>query len=150
MLNTIKKMAWIFIIRLKLVAYLGSNDSFSVLVLRKVRENSWKLSTFSLLLEKPIYKNPRRFLYRFEHAKLVLILKCYTVPCRIFRGISFLNVVIALLTTSVLWQKGKNALQIWMPCWEPFRTLWRISSPFFGRIKRLVYALINVPGAVHY
>ncbi len=59
--------------------YLGSYDSFSVLVLRKVRENSWNLSTFSLLLGKPNYKNPRRFLYRFDHTKLVLILKCNTV-----------------------------------------------------------------------
>ncbi len=52
---------------------------FSVLVLRKVRENSWNLITFSLLLEKPNYKNPRRFLYRVKHTKFVLILKCYTV-----------------------------------------------------------------------
>ncbi len=34
---------------------------------------------------KPNYKNPRSF----EHAKFVVILKCNTVPCRIFRGISF-------------------------------------------------------------
>ncbi len=75
--------------RLLLVAYLGNYDSFSVLVLRKVRENSWNRSTFSLLVEKPNYKNPRSFPYRFERAKFVLILKCNTVPCRIFRGISF-------------------------------------------------------------
>ncbi len=39
-------------IRLSLVAYSGSNDNFSVLVLQKVRKNSLNLSTFSLLLEK--------------------------------------------------------------------------------------------------
>ncbi len=39
------------------------------------------------------FKNPRRFLYRFGRATLALILKCNTVPCLIFRGISFLNVV---------------------------------------------------------
>ncbi len=70
-----------------------SYDSFSVLVLRKVRENSWNLSIFSLLLEKLNQKNPRRFFYSFEHTKFALILKCNTVPCRIFRGISFENVV---------------------------------------------------------
>ncbi len=47
----------------------------SVLVLRKVRENWWNLSTFSLLLEKPKYKNPRRFLYRVKHTKFALIFK---------------------------------------------------------------------------
>ncbi len=36
-----------------MVAYLGSYDSFSALVLWRVRENSLKLRTFSLLLEKP-------------------------------------------------------------------------------------------------
>ncbi len=43
----------------------------------------------TLLLEKPNYKNPRRFLYLVAHTKFVLIPKCSTVPCRIFRGISF-------------------------------------------------------------
>ncbi len=62
---------------------MGSYDSFSVLVLWKVRENSWNQSTFSLLLEKPNYKIPHRFLYRVKHTKFVLILKCNTaqVPC---------------------------------------------------------------------
>ncbi len=58
---------------------MGSYDSFSVLVLRKVRENSWNQSTFSLLPEKLNYKNPRRFLYRLEQTKFVLSLKCNTV-----------------------------------------------------------------------
>ncbi len=31
------------------------------------------LSTFSLLLEKPNYKNPRSFLYCFDHIKFLLI-----------------------------------------------------------------------------
>ncbi len=75
------------------MTYLGSYDSFSFLALWKVRENSSNLSTFSLLLKKPNYKNPRRFLYRFEFTQFVIIRKCNTVPCRIFRGISFLNVV---------------------------------------------------------
>ncbi len=47
----------------------------SLEVLRKVRENSRNVSTFLFLLEKPNYKNPRSFLYRFEHAKFVLIIK---------------------------------------------------------------------------
>ncbi len=67
--------------------------SFSVLVLREVRENSWNLSKFSLLLGKQSYKNPRRFLYRFEHANFVLILKCSTILCRIVREILFQNVM---------------------------------------------------------
>ncbi len=58
---------------------MGSYDRFSVLVLWKVRENSLNLCTFSLLLEKPNYKNPRRFLFRFEHTKFVLIIKWNTV-----------------------------------------------------------------------
>ncbi len=61
------------------MTYLGSYDSFSVLLLRKVRENSWNLSTFSLLLKKPNYKNPRRFLYLVKHTKFVLIPKWSTV-----------------------------------------------------------------------
>ncbi len=56
-------------IRLYLVAYMGSYDSFSALVVWKVRENAWNLSTFSILVEKPNHKNPRRFLYRFKRAK---------------------------------------------------------------------------------
>ncbi len=52
-----------------------------------------KPSIFSLLLEKPNYNNPRNFLYHFKHTKFVIILKCNRVPCRIFRGISFYNVV---------------------------------------------------------
>ncbi len=60
--------------RVKLVAYLWSYASCSVLVLRQVSESSWNLSTFSLLLEKSNYKNPRNFLYRFEHAKIVFII----------------------------------------------------------------------------
>ncbi len=32
-------------------------------------------------------KNSCYFLYRFEHAKFVFILKLNTVPCRTFRGI---------------------------------------------------------------
>ncbi len=35
---------------------MGSYDSFSVVVLWKVRENLWNLSIFSLLLEKLNYK----------------------------------------------------------------------------------------------
>ncbi len=66
---------------------MGSYDSFSVLVLREVRENSWNLTTFSLLL-----KNPFSFLYHFGHEKFVFILKLNTDPCRNFREISFLNV----------------------------------------------------------
>ncbi len=57
--------------------------------------------TFSLLMQKPNYKNPRRFLYRFEHTKFVLNLKCNTLPRRIFRGISFQNVV---MTCASCWQ----------------------------------------------
>ncbi len=75
-----------------MVAYLGSYDCFSVLVLREVREASRNLSTFSLPLEKLNFKSPCSFLYRFEHAKLVFILMGNTVPCRTFRGISFKNV----------------------------------------------------------
>ncbi len=71
------------------MTYLGSYDSFSVLVLRKVRENSWNLSTFSLLLEKPNYKNPRRFVYRVNHTNFVLIIKWNTVPCRILEELHF-------------------------------------------------------------
>ncbi len=48
---------------------MGSYDSFSALVVWKVREKAWNLSTFSILLEKPNHKNPRRFLYRFKRAK---------------------------------------------------------------------------------
>ncbi len=33
------------------------------------------------------------FLNRFEHANGVFILKCDTVPCRIFRGTSFKSVI---------------------------------------------------------
>ncbi len=69
-----------------------SYASFSVLVLQEVRENSWSLSTFSLLLEKPNFKNPCSFFYRFEHAKFVFLLIVNTVPCRTFRGISIKNV----------------------------------------------------------
>ncbi len=73
------------------MTYLGSYDSFSVLVLWEVRENSWNLSTFSLLLEKQNYKNPRRFLDRVKHTNFVWILKCNTAPCRILRGMYILN-----------------------------------------------------------
>ncbi len=69
-----------------MVAYLGSYESFSGLLLREVRENS---STFLLLLEKTNLKNPCSFLYRFEHAKLVFRLMVSTVPCRTFRAIHF-------------------------------------------------------------
>ncbi len=48
---------------------MGSYDSFSALVLRKARENAWNLNTFSILLEKPNYKNPCSFFYRFKRAK---------------------------------------------------------------------------------
>ncbi len=67
--------------------YLWSYVSFSVLVVREVLENPWNLSTVSLLLEKLNFKNPLSFLFRFEHAKLILILKCNAVPWQIFRGI---------------------------------------------------------------
>ncbi len=40
-----------------------------------LKRNSWNLSTFSFLLEKPTYKNPCSFLYIFAHAQFVLILK---------------------------------------------------------------------------
>ncbi len=32
--------------------------------------------------------------HRVEHAKCLFMLKCYTVPCHISRGISFKNVVL--------------------------------------------------------
>ncbi len=51
---------------------MGSYDSFSVLVLWKVRENSWNLSTFSLPLEKPNYKNPRCFSQSFWAYKVCI------------------------------------------------------------------------------
>ncbi len=76
---------------------------FSVLVLRKVREYSEEKSTFALLLEKQNYKNQRRFLYRFEHATFVLLLKSNIVTCPIFRGISFKNVVMACAQCSKLY-----------------------------------------------
>ncbi len=75
--------------RLKSVAYLGSYVSFSVLVRREVRENSFNPRTFSILLEKPKYKNASSFLYRFEHAKLIIVPLGNTVPCRNFRESSF-------------------------------------------------------------
>ncbi len=59
---------------------MGQPNRYSVLVLQKVRENSWNLSTFSLLLEELNTKNPRRFVFSFEHAKFVLILKFKIVP----------------------------------------------------------------------
>ncbi len=40
---------------------------------------------------KPNFKNPCSLLYRFKHAKGVLMLKCNTVTCSIFRAISFWN-----------------------------------------------------------
>ncbi len=75
---------------------MGIYDSFSVLVLLKVRENSWNLSTFSLLVEKQNHKNPRSFLYRFDQTKFVLILSCSSI----FRGISCCN------DLCVMWQIG--------------------------------------------
>ncbi len=65
---------------------------FSVLVVRVVPENACGLSTFSLLLDKPNFKNPCSCLFRFEHAKLVYILKFTTGPYCIFRGIPFKSV----------------------------------------------------------
>ncbi len=38
---------------------------------------------------KTNFNNPRCFLYRFEHANIVLMLMVNTVPCRTFSGISF-------------------------------------------------------------
>ncbi len=54
---------------------------FCLYVLRKVRENR-------------IIKIHAVCINRCEHTKFVLILKWNTVPCRIFKGISFWNVVI--------------------------------------------------------
>ncbi len=65
---------------------IGLELSFSVLELREVRENSRNLSTFSLLLEKPNFKNPCS--YRFKHVKVVFMLMDNAVPCCAFRGIS--------------------------------------------------------------
>ncbi len=112
---------------------LGNYVSFSVLVLRKVRENSWNRSTFSLLLEKPNYKNPRRFLYRVGHTKFVLLLKCNTFPCSIFRGSSSWNVVMTCArcgklctvyngifsaTPQMSGVKFKNMNGIWLVIWQ--------------------------------
>ncbi len=53
-------------------------------------------------MEKPNFKNPINFLNRFEHANGVFILKCDTVPCRIFGGISFKSVVIACAGAEIM------------------------------------------------
>ncbi len=74
------------------VAYLGSFYSFTVLVVRVVPENACCLSTFSLPLERPNFKNSCSCLFCFEHAKLVFILKFTTGPYRISRGIPFKSV----------------------------------------------------------
>ncbi len=83
-------------------------------------EISINLSTFSLLLKKPNYKSPRRFVYRIERTKFLLILNCNTVTCRIFRGISFNNVVMTCArcgnwfdgTSSQLYLNGLTATVI--------------------------------------
>ncbi len=62
---------------------------FSVWELREVRENSWSLSTFWLLLEKLNFENPCRVLYHLEHAELPFMLMVITVPYLSFRGIPF-------------------------------------------------------------
>ncbi len=77
-------------------------------MLREVRENSWNLSTFSLLLGKPYFKNPCSFLYRFEHARTVLMVMGNTVLCRNFRGISFLLILLCPILPCVLHSRSSH------------------------------------------
>ncbi len=49
--------------------------TFSVFALREGRKNTCSLTTFLLLLKKTNYRKPCSFLYRFENAKFVFILK---------------------------------------------------------------------------
>ncbi len=80
--------------------FMNLNRPWKKIIIGCIFGKLWNLSTFSLLPEKPNNQNPRNFLYRFEHAKFVLILKCNTVLCRIF---SFLKFVI----TSARCGKGR-------------------------------------------
>ncbi len=75
--------------RLKRNASLGNYNRFSVRVLREVRENGCSQRLFSLLMEKPNFKNSWSILYCFRHAKFLFILQLSTVLCRTVRGLPF-------------------------------------------------------------
>ncbi len=68
-----------------MAAYLGSYDSFFCF---SAAVGARKLMKPRRIVA-PNFKNPRSFLYRFEHAKVVFMLMVNTVHCLTFREISF-------------------------------------------------------------